>query len=97
MDATPCRVGTNSDWRSIPACGWWWCQGLIKKDGSRWLMDASDGQPNGPRPPYKPVRFRRVELQKDVVAYVAGAAHAAAPGVHAPIGAALTREGEVLT
>jgi hypothetical protein len=96
-DTTPTRVGTNSDWRSILACGLWWCQGLIKKDGSLWLMDASDAEPNGPRPPYKPVRFRRVELQKDVVAYTAGAAHAAAPGIHAPISVALTRDGEVWT
>ena len=60
-------------------------------------MDASDGEPNGPRPPYKRVQFRRVEIQKDVVAYTAGAAHAAAPGIHAPIGVALTRDGEVWT
>ena len=97
LDTTPTRVGTNNDWRTIPACGWWWCQGLTKKDGSLWLMDASDGQPNGPRSPYKPVQFRRIELQKDVVAYTAGAAHAAAPGVHAPIGVGLTRDGEVWT
>ena len=96
-DTAPTRVGTNSDWQSISACGLWWCQGLIKKDGSLWLMDASDGLPNGPRPPYKPARFRRVELQKDVVAYTAGSAHAAARGVHAPIGVALTRDGEVWT
>jgi alpha-tubulin suppressor-like RCC1 family protein len=97
LDTTPTRVGTNSDWASIPACGLWWCQGLTKKDGSLWLMDASDGEPNGPGPPYKPVRFKRVELQKDVAAYTAGAAHAAAPGVHAPIGVAVTRDGEVWT
>jgi hypothetical protein len=75
----------------------WWCQGLTKKDGSLWLMDASDGLPNGPRSPYKPVQFRRVEIQKDVVAYTAGSAHAKAPGVHAAIGVALTRDGEVWT
>ncbi|MGO8930800.1 MAG: RCC1 domain-containing protein [Limisphaerales bacterium] len=97
LDTTPTRVGTSSDWRSISACGLWWCQGLTKKDGSLWLMDASDGQLNGPRLPYKPVKFRRVELQKDVVAYAAGAAHAAAPGIHAPIEVALTRDGEVWT
>jgi alpha-tubulin suppressor-like RCC1 family protein len=97
LNTTPTQVGTNSDWRAIPACGGWWCQGLTKKDGSLWLMDMSDSKPNGPRSPYKPVRFRRVELQKDVVAYAAGAAHAAAPGVHAPIGVALTRDGEVWT
>jgi alpha-tubulin suppressor-like RCC1 family protein len=97
LDPTPTRVGTNSDWASISACGLWWCQGLVKKDGSFWLMDASEGAANGPRPPYKPVRFVRVDLPPDVLAYTAGAAHAAAPGIHAPIGVALTRDGVVWT
>jgi hypothetical protein len=60
-------------------------------------MDASEGKPNGPRAPYKPVQFRRVEFSKDYVAYAAGATHAAAPGVHGPIGVVLTRDGEVWT
>jgi alpha-tubulin suppressor-like RCC1 family protein len=94
---TPTRVGTDSDWRTISDCTGWWCQGLTKQDGSLWLMDASDGKPNGPQSPYKPVRFRRVEFQKDYAAYAAGAVHAAAPGVHGPIGVVLTREGEVWT
>jgi alpha-tubulin suppressor-like RCC1 family protein len=97
LDATPTRVGTNSDWASIPACGLWWCQGLTKKDGSLWLMDASDFDVNQPHGPVKAVRFRRVDLQKAIVAYAGGAAHITAPGGHLPIGAALTREGEVWT
>ena len=97
LDATPTRVGTNSDWASIPACGLWWCQGLTKKDGSLWLMDASDFDVNQPHGPSKAVRFRRVELGKDIVAYTAGGAHAAAAGIHDPIGVALTRDGEVWT
>ena len=97
QDATPTRVGTYSDWQSIPACGLWWCQGLTKKDGSLWLMDASEFDANGPPRLSKTVPFRRIELQQDVVAYAVGSAHAAAPGVHAPIGVALTRDGEVWT
>jgi hypothetical protein len=97
QDATPTRVGTDADWRSISAAAGWWCQGLIKRDGSIWLMDATDGQPNGPRSPYKPVRFRRVEFQKEYTAYAAGAVHAAAPGIHGPIGVILTPDGEVWT
>jgi len=97
LDGTPTRVGTDNDWAAIPACGLWWCQGLIKKDGSLWLMDASEFDVNRPHPPPRAVRFRRVELQKDVVAYTAGAAHITAPGGHLPIGAALTRDGEVWT
>jgi hypothetical protein len=60
-------------------------------------MDASDGQPNGPRTPYKPVQFRRVEFQKNYVAYAAGAVHAAAAGVHGPVAVVLARDGEVWT
>jgi alpha-tubulin suppressor-like RCC1 family protein len=97
QDAAPARVGTNSDWRFVSDCTGWWCQGLIKKDGSLWVIDASNSKPNGPRSPYQPVKFRRVEFQKNYVAYAAGAAHAAAPGVHGPIGVVLTRDGEVWT
>jgi alpha-tubulin suppressor-like RCC1 family protein len=96
-ESIPTRVGTDSDWRTISDCTDWWCQGLTKKDGSLWFMDASDGKPNGPQSPFKPVRFRRVEFQKDYAAYAAGAVHAAAPGVHGPIGVVLTRQGEVWT
>lgn len=96
LNTKPTRVGTNSDWQTIPACGWWWCQGLTKKDGSLWLMDASDFDLNRPRSAHQEVRFRRVELQKDVVACTAGAAAATLYAL-APIGVALTRDGEVWT
>jgi len=97
QNAIPTRIGTNSDWRSICATSGWWCNGLIKKDGSLWFMDASEGKPNGPRNPYQPVQFLRVEFQKDYVAYAAGAVHAAAAGIHGPIGVILTPDGEVWT
>lgn len=97
LDALPMRVGTNSDWREISATMGWWCQGLIKKDGSLWLMDASDGKPNGPRSPYKPIRYRQIPFPSDYVAYAGGAVHGAAPGVHGPLAVALTRNGEVWT
>jgi alpha-tubulin suppressor-like RCC1 family protein len=97
LDATPMRVGGETNWASIRACGLWWCQGLVKKDGSFWLMDESNGEPNGPGTSPAPLQFRRLDLPKDIVAYSAGAAHAAAPGMHGPIGAALTRDGEVWT
>src|SRR5258708_3518966 len=60
-------------------------------------MDASEGRPNGPQAPYPVVQVRPIEFQKDYVAYAAGAVHAAAPGVHGPIGVILTRDGEVWT
>jgi alpha-tubulin suppressor-like RCC1 family protein len=97
LDATPMRVGRQTNWASIRACGLWFCQGLVKKDGSFWLMDATDGEPNGPVYLHVTVRIERIDLRKDIVAFTAGAAHAAAPGVHAPIGVAVTRDGEVWT
>ncbi|HWY78334.1 MAG TPA: hypothetical protein VN281_22145 [Verrucomicrobiae bacterium] len=98
QDAKPTPIGTNSDWRSFSSSAdGWWITGLTKKDGSLWLMDASDGKSNGPRPPYKPVQFRRVGPQKDWIAWAGGATHAAPPGYHGPIGVTLTRDGEVWT
>jgi alpha-tubulin suppressor-like RCC1 family protein len=97
LDTVPTLVGTNSDWASVPACGLEWCQGLTKKDGSLWLMDASDFDVNLRHGPPRAVRFGRVDLRKDVVAYTAGVAHISAPGGHLPIGVALTRDGEVWT
>jgi alpha-tubulin suppressor-like RCC1 family protein len=97
LDAAPVRIGTDSDWKSISACGTWWCQGLTKKDGSFWFMDASDARPNGPVTPYHPVKFKRVPLPENIAYYIAGAAHAPAPGHHEPIGVALTRDGRVWT
>jgi len=97
QDSTPVRVGTDSDWGSLSATTGWWCLGLTKKDGSLWMMDASEGQSSGPQPPYKQVRFGRVGFKEDYAAYAGGAAHAAAPGVHGPIGVILTPQGEVWT
>jgi alpha-tubulin suppressor-like RCC1 family protein len=97
QDAIPTRVGTDADWQSICPTAGWWCNGLTKKDGSLWFMDGSSGQCNGPQPPYYPVQFRRIEFQKDHVAYAAGAVHIAGPGNHGPIGVILTRDGEVWT
>ncbi len=97
LDVSPVRIGADSDWRGISACGNWWCQGLTKKDGSLWLMDASCGLPNGPRPPFGPPKFRRIGLKKDYVAFIAGAAHDAPPGVHIPVGVVVTRDSEIWT
>jgi alpha-tubulin suppressor-like RCC1 family protein len=97
QDATPTRIGTNSDWQNICATANWWCNGLIKKDGSLWFLDASEGKPNGPRTPYQPIEFRQAPYTNDYVAYAAGATHAEPAGVHGPIGVILKRNGEVWT
>jgi len=97
QNVIPTQVGTNSDWQALSATTGWWCLGLTRKDGSHWLLDASDGEPNGPRAPFKPVRFRHVEFEKEAVAYAGGAVHAAGAGIHGPIEVIVTREGEVWT
>ena len=71
--------------------------GLTKKDGSFWLMDASEFDPNGPNRTDRPLRFRRLEMPKEAVAFAAGAAHGAGAGVHGPIAVAVTPGGEVWT
>jgi hypothetical protein len=97
LDAVPARLGTNSDWRALAPATGWWSIGLIKQDGSLWYLDASDGRPNGPVPPYRAVQFRPVPFPRPYAAYAAGAAHAAPPGVHGPLGVILTPDGEVWT
>ncbi len=97
LDAAPVQVGTNTDWRSFTACAGWWITGLTKKDGSLWMMDASEHKANGPGTPAPPPVFQRIDFEKDIAACTAGSVHAEAPGVHGPIGVVLTRDGEVWT
>jgi len=97
LDVVPMRVGTNSDWRSIGPSFVWWSCGLIKQDGSLWIMDVRD-KPTEEQPKFhQPVRFLPVPFQGDHVAFVAGMAHGAESGVHGPIGVILTPDGEVWT
>jgi alpha-tubulin suppressor-like RCC1 family protein len=97
LDANPMQIGTNTDWRAFSACTGWWIQGLTKTDGSLWEMDASEGKPNGPGAPAGPVQFRQIEFRKEYAAAAVGAVHAAAAGIHEPIGVVLTPDGEVWT
>jgi alpha-tubulin suppressor-like RCC1 family protein len=91
LNATPSQVGTNRDWR---ACSAFWnsCTLLMKQDGSLWALDDvldQRGQRVGnPKWKMKPVRLRRIPLNKDIVAFVGGRHR---------LGVALTREGEVWT
>lgn len=88
QDAVPTRVGTNADWKAISTYTWnaFWpgSAGLIKKDGSLWLMAVTAPKPNGPTSPFPPPRLERAPFQGESVAYAGGA-----------IGVALTAKGEV--
>ncbi len=95
--ATPRQVGTNSDWRAFARCADWWIQGIIKKNGSLWVMDASEDKPNGPATPAQPPRFFPVKSEKKIAAFASGAVHATAPGAHGSITVILTPDGEVWT
>lgn len=88
MDDEPMQVGTDSDWASCASSSSGFYQLLRKKDGSLWAMDASDHRRVKPDSEYKPVKFVKIDLNKDIVAYIAGGDN---------IGVALTRDGEVWT
>ena len=94
-DASPVRVGTNSDWRSVSSGSFLWHLGLIKQDGSLWYMDEPAARQYGPVGSY--AQFQLVDSPRPFAAYVGVGAHAAAPGVHGPLGVILTPDGEVWT
>jgi alpha-tubulin suppressor-like RCC1 family protein len=88
LDATPLQVGTESDWQSCassPACLY---HILTKKDGSFWVLDASEHRQVKPDSQYQPLQVRPLELHQDVLAYTAAGDN---------IGVILTRDGEVWT
>jgi alpha-tubulin suppressor-like RCC1 family protein len=88
MNATPMQVGTESDWQSCASASGGFYQLLMKKDGSLWALDASDHRRIKPDAEYKPVIFQKINLHKDIVAFVGGGDN---------IGVVLTRDGEVWT
>jgi RNA polymerase sigma factor (sigma-70 family) len=86
--ATPMQIGTDTDWQSCASGSGGYYELLMKKDGSLWALDASEHRIVKPWPEYKPIKFVKIDLHKDIVAYVAGGDN---------MGAALTRDGEVWT
>ena len=96
QNGVPRRVGTNDDWKAISTClgGWWWSPGLVKKDGSLWLMETFHHRAGRP---YPPVRFRREAFRGKYLAYTGAACLQGVPGPHLGIGVALTANGEVWT
>jgi alpha-tubulin suppressor-like RCC1 family protein len=88
LNTTPMQIGTDTDWQSCASSSAGFYQMLRKKDGSLWAMDASDHRTIKPDGNYKPVTFRKIDLPKDIVAYVSGGDD---------IGVVLARDGEVWT
>jgi RNA polymerase sigma factor (sigma-70 family) len=88
LNGTPLQVGKESGWQSCasePACFY---HILTKKDGSFWVLDASEHRQVKPDSQYKSLKPRRLDLQKDVLAFTAAGDD---------IGVILTRDGEVWT
>lgn len=86
-NASPARVGTNSDWQACSSFGDFYHL-LMKRDGSLWALDASDHRIVKPDSSYRPIELKRIRLQKDFVAFAAA---------KDCLGVALTRDGEVWT
>lgn len=85
---TPARVGTNTDWTSISSAPGCYYMLLRKRDGSLWSLDASEHRIVKSANQYKPVQFRKLEIDKDIAAFAAGADN---------MGIILTPTGEVWT
>jgi RNA polymerase sigma factor (sigma-70 family) len=88
LNAVPRQVGTDSDWQSISSSPGYFYHLLKKKDGSFWALDGSELRTIKPASEYKPIKFKKLDLPKDIVAF-------AAEGDN--IGVVLTRDGEVWT
>jgi RNA polymerase sigma factor (sigma-70 family) len=88
MNSQPMQVGADTDWASCSSSPFGFYQLLRKKDGSLWAMDASEHRYVKPDSQYQPVKFVKIDLNKDIAAYISGSDN---------IGVVLTRDGEVWT
>jgi alpha-tubulin suppressor-like RCC1 family protein len=88
LNAVPMQVGTDSDWQSISSANGCFYHILKKKDGSFWALDGSELRTIKPSSEYKPIKFKKLDLPKDVIAFAAGGDN---------IGVVLSRNGEVWT
>jgi alpha-tubulin suppressor-like RCC1 family protein len=88
LNAIPMQVGTETDWQSCASSAGRFYHILMKKDGSLLALDASEHRRIKADSEYKPVKLRKIDLHKDIVAYTAG---------EDSLGVVLTRDGEVWT
>ncbi|MGH7951029.1 MAG: sigma-70 family RNA polymerase sigma factor [Limisphaerales bacterium] len=85
---TPIQIGTENDWQSFSSAQGCFYLLLRKKDGSLWVLDASEHRTIKSANSYKPIAPRKINFQKDIAAYAAGGDN---------IGVILTPDGEVWT
>lgn len=79
---------TDKKWQSISSSDSGFYFMLREKDGSLWILDASDYRYIKPASEHIPLDLQRLDWNKDVAAYAAGSDN---------IGIALTSDGEVWT
>ncbi len=88
VSVTPRQISNEGDWQSIAAQPGGFYHILKKKDGSFWALDAAEHRTIKPDSKYAPLKVKKIDLQKDVVAFAAGGDDQ---------GIMLTRDGEVWT
>jgi alpha-tubulin suppressor-like RCC1 family protein len=88
LNAVPMPVGTDSDWQSISSSKGDFYHILKKKDGSFWALDGSELRTGKPASEYKPMKFKKLDLPKNIVTFAAGGDN---------IGVVMTGSGEVWT
>jgi RNA polymerase sigma factor (sigma-70 family) len=88
LNAIPTQVGIDSNWQSVFSSPGTFYHILKKKDGSFWALDGSELRTVKPASQYKPIKFKKLDLPRNIVAFAAGGDN---------IGVVLTRDGEVWT
>ncbi len=87
----PKQLGTDTDWKACSSFSST-CAVFMKKDGSLWklddVLDQRAKRLGDPNWKLQPVKFQKIDLRKDIVAFA---------GERKKTGAALTRDGEVWT
>jgi RNA polymerase sigma factor (sigma-70 family) len=87
----PKQLGTDTDWKVCSSFSST-CAVFMKKDGSLWklddVLDQRAKRLGDPNWKLQPVKFQKIDLRKDIVAFA---------GERKKTGAALTRDGEVWT
>ena len=84
----PAQIGAENDWQAMSSAPGCFYLLLRKKDGSLWVLDASEHRTVKSDKDYKPLAFRKIDFPKDIAAFAAGGDN---------IGIVLSGDGEVWT
>jgi RNA polymerase sigma factor (sigma-70 family) len=87
-NSIPTQVGMDTDWESCSSAPGCLYHIFRKKDGTLWALDASEHRIVKPSDSYAPLKFEKIDWQKDVTTYAAGGDN---------IGVIMTSDGEIWT